>query len=139
MKKLEDKLAALATLSPAQLREEWSRLHKAPAPRIAPDLLARGLAYRLQEKAHGAMSTTTIRELARIATPGTTAPAARSVSIRPGARLIRTWHGRTIEVVVLEKGFLFDEQRYSSLTSIARAVTGAAWSGPRFFGLNSGG
>ncbi|MEI9927840.1 MAG: DUF2924 domain-containing protein [Sphingomonas sp.] len=72
--------------------------------------------------------------------PTRTAPVPRQVaSIRPGARLVRTWHGRAIEVVVLEKGYLFEELTYSSLTAIARAVTGAAWSGPRFFGLKANG
>lgn len=48
---------------------------------------------------------------------------------------MRTWHGRTINVSVEEDGFLFEGRRYASLTRIARVVTGAAWSGPRFFGL----
>ena len=38
-------------------------------------------------------------------------------------------------MVVTEEGFEFEEKLYRSLTGIAREITGAAWSGPRFFGL----
>ena len=56
--------------------------------------------------------------------------------IRPGARLVREWRGRTHTVVVTEEGFEYARKTYSSLTKIAQAITGAHWSGPRFFGLN---
>lgn len=59
----------------------------------------------------------------------------RQLSLKIGTRLVREWHGRTCHVTVLEEGFLFEDRRYASLTQIARAVTGANWSGPRFFGL----
>ena len=59
--------------------------------------------------------------------------------LAPGARLVRGWHGRTIEVLATEEGFLFEGRSYRSLTSIAREVTGARWSGPRFFGLTARG
>ena len=36
---------------------------------------------------------------------------------------------------VLEDGFQFQDRHYRSLTPIAREITGAHWSGPRFFGL----
>ncbi len=55
--------------------------------------------------------------------------------LRPGTRLLRTWRGRTMSVTVLEDGFLFEDRRYTSLTEVAKAITGAHWSGPRFFGL----
>ncbi len=48
---------------------------------------------------------------------------------------MREWRGRTHRVDVLESGFLCDGKHYGSLSQIARAITGASWSGPRFFGL----
>ena len=36
---------------------------------------------------------------------------------------------------MLEDGFAYAGTVYSSLTKIAQAITGAHWSGPRFFGL----
>jgi hypothetical protein len=56
-------------------------------------------------------------------------------SLRPGTRLVREWRGRTHTVVVTEDGFEYAGQAFKSLTKIAHAITGAHWSGPRFFGL----
>jgi len=58
-----------------------------------------------------------------------------SASLKPGTRLVRRWHDKVHTVTVLCEGFEFEERHYSSLTQIARQITGAAWSGPRFFGL----
>ena len=55
--------------------------------------------------------------------------------IRPGSVLLREWNGRTYEVRCTDDGFVFDGQAYKSLSKIARRITGAHWSGPRFFGL----
>ena len=59
-----------------------------------------------------------------------------SLNLKPGARLIREWRGRTHNVTVTEDGFEYAGTSYSSLSRIARMITGAKWSGPRFFGLN---
>lgn len=53
----------------------------------------------------------------------------------PGARLIREWNGRRYIVEVVDSGFVMDGKPYRSLTAIAFRITGARWSGPRFFGL----
>ena len=58
-----------------------------------------------------------------------------SVGLKPGARLVREWRGRTHTVTVTEEGFEYAGANYSSLTTIAKKITGAHWSGPRFFGL----
>lgn len=71
MSRLDDKLAALATLSGVQLRAEWQRLHKAPAPRISLDLLARGVAWQLQERALGGLPPSAARELKRLSANST--------------------------------------------------------------------
>jgi hypothetical protein len=58
-----------------------------------------------------------------------------SLSLKPGARLVREWHGRTHTVTVTEDGFEYAGASYRSLTEIAKKITSAHWSGPRFFGL----
>ena len=133
-----DRLARLETLDLSAMRHEWRRLYRAEPPRLSRDLMTRALAYRIQEIAFGGLSKATLRRLAslaaefqsdgRIATP--TQP-----RIKLGARLVREWHGRTHAVGVTEEGFEFEGKLYRSLTGIAREITGAAWSGPRFFGL----
>jgi hypothetical protein len=57
-------------------------------------------------------------------------------SQQPGTRLVREWNGRTYTVMITEDGFAYNGMTYGSLTKIARIITGAHWSGPRFFGLN---
>ena len=41
-------------------------------------------------------------------------------------------------VTVLEKGFAWNGKSYASLSQIAKAMTGTAWNGHRFFGLRTG-
>jgi hypothetical protein len=55
--------------------------------------------------------------------------------IKPGSTLLREWHGRTYTVLALDGGFEMGGQRFASLSEIARHITGAHWSGPRFFGV----
>jgi hypothetical protein len=48
---------------------------------------------------------------------------------------LRQWRGHAHTVLVREDGFEYEGQHYRSLTVIAERITGAHWSGPRFFGL----
>ena len=54
---------------------------------------------------------------------------------RPGTRLVREWHGVTHTALMHADGIEWRGQRYRSLSVVARKITGARWSGPRFFGL----
>jgi hypothetical protein len=60
-------------------------------------------------------------------------PKARA--LKPGVRLVREWNGRSYVVDVVEDGFVLDGRSYRSLSALAFHITGAHWSGPRFFGL----
>jgi hypothetical protein len=135
---LSDRLAALARLSLADLRLEWRRLYRAEPPRLSRDIMMRAIAYRLQEIAHGGPSKVTQRRLMTLAaefeTGGRIAPPPRP-RVKPGSRFVREWHGRTHTVCVTDDGFEFQGKTYRSLTKIALDITGAQWSGPRFFGL----
>ncbi|WP_372840708.1 DUF2924 domain-containing protein [Phaeovulum sp.] len=53
----------------------------------------------------------------------------------PGSYLMREWNGRTYQVEVTSSGYVLDGQSYASLSTVAKRITGAHWSGPRFFGL----
>jgi hypothetical protein len=100
--------------------------------------LLRGIAYRLQVLEYGGLSKATRRKLKTLAkmvqATGRVAPNL-GVSLKPGARLVREWRGRTHTVTVTEDGFNYAGTSYPSLTKVALAITGARWSGPRFFGL----
>lgn len=132
-------LCHLTTMKPAELRSRWHEVYRNVAPSISPDLLRRGIAYRLQEKVHGKLPSHIERELDRLnGKGGTSAPTpSRLGPILPGTRFVREWNGKTIAVTATDSGFEWNEETYRSLSEIARKVTGAHWSGPRFFGLNA--
>lgn len=109
------------------LKQEWERVYNEPAPNLSADLLRLGIAYRLQEKALGRLSRASASELHA-------GRAGRPV-IKSGTRFVRSWNGRTVSVEAQNGGFVFEARVYPSLSAIAREVTGAHWSGPRFFGL----
>jgi hypothetical protein len=139
---LPSRLERLQNLDGSALRQEWRRLFRSEPPRISRDLLARALTYRLQELEFGGLSKwarQTLAGTAGSADPAEAggAPASKPTAprLKPGARLVREWHGRTHSVIVLDDAFEFEGRRYRSLTQIAREITGAHWSGPRFFGL----
>lgn len=135
---LQRRLMELEHLDASSLRREWRRLFRSDPPQLSRDLVLRALAYRLQEREHGGLSKATLRRIAaqtkelRAEDPDRPEPRAR---LRPGARLVREWRGRSHTVTVIEEGFEYDGKTYASLTPIARTITGAHWSGPRFFGL----
>ena len=137
MTKLDDRLAALATTSGAQLRCEWRQLFRAAPPAAGRTLLSLGIAYRLQEKVMGKLPSAHVRELARLAKQA----AQGSLSVEPaatlkvGALLVRDWHGELHQVLIRDDGFVYRDKLYRSLTPIARDITGTNWSGPQFFGL----
>lgn len=48
---------------------------------------------------------------------------------------MREWRGVTHTVLVHADGVEWNGRLYRSFTIVAREITGAHWSGPRFFGL----
>ncbi len=138
MHELGRKIDALGRMSPAELRSLWRDTFKQAAPELSADLMSRAIAYRWQERQHGALPTSTTREIARLTKllirTGTLEKVGE-LSLKPGTQLVRDWKGRTLNVLVCDDGFELDGRKYGSLTQIAHYVTGARWSGPRFFGL----
>ena len=97
--------------------------------------LADVLAQHLQERRFGGLSATVVREL-ECARRSDAAPSQRqAVPLTSGAQLVREWNGQIIAVEVRADGFWWKDRLWRSLSEIAREVTGAHWSGPRFFGL----
>ena len=136
---LAETLARLSELTIFELRGEWRRLHRMPPPmRLSRDLMIRAIIYKLQERAYGGLSRAAARKLeqARAArrSRGTAKPA-QPISLKPGTRLVREWRGVTHTVLVQADGIEWRGRRYPSLSVVAREITGAHWSGPRFFGL----
>ena len=141
MAPLDAQLAGLASMSPAQLRAEWRRLHRGQSiPRgLARSQLERSVAWRIQEQAFGGLPSPSLRELDRYAKElEATGQLEIEVTrqLKPGARLVRHWRGTVYVVTAADAGFEFEGRVYTSLTRIAREITGGAVSGPRFFGIS---
>ena len=136
-------LARLSNLTIFELRSEWRRLHRAlPPMRLSRNLLMRGITYKLQGRLLGGLSQSTLRKLERLngASMARDAPKPPPpISLKAGTRLVREWRGVTHTVLVHGDGFEWNGRRYRSLTIIAHEITGAHWSGPRYFGLRKGG
>lgn len=126
-------LAEIETLDRAALSAAWEAVFGSPVPkRLSSPFLRRYLAFEMQARERGGLPRRFVGKLQKAVRydRGTTSPA-----VKPGGRLIREWNGVTHVVDVVEGGFVWKGQRYASLSPIARAITGARWSGPRFFGL----
>jgi hypothetical protein len=136
---LTARLAQLSSMKKVELWALWKQLFKRTAPpHIRRELFIRILAFRIQEQAHGGLSAETrkrLRDLARQFAVNPTAEIPGISRIKPGTRLIREWRGQSHHVTVLERGYSYAGKRYSSLSQIARLITGTRWSGPLFFGL----
>ena len=130
-------LSALLSLSTPELRARWHALFGHPSPpRLKRDLLIRAIAHRLQENRFGGLKPATRRRLERLAAGAELKPDA-GPALRPGLRLMRDWNGETHLVEVTAEGIRWRGASYRSLSAVARAITGARWSGPRFFGLGA--
>ena len=129
----------IRNLSKDELRSLWLKTHQIPAPSaLSKDLLARALAYQLQEKVFGGLDRATAAILDRLAR-GERADAIKERRLQTGTVLVREYQGARHTVTIADDEFIWREERYSSLSTIARAITGTAWNGPKFFGLRPSG
>jgi hypothetical protein len=136
-------LSRLEALTNFELRSEWRRLHGMQPPKsLSRDLLLRGITYKIQERAFGGLSKSVLRKLSGAMSEASLdadrkAPCVKAprVSVKVGTRLVREWNGQTHTVLVHTDGVEWRGKRYRSLSVVAREITGAHWSGPRFFGL----
>ena len=115
------------------LLDHWPLVMGSIVPRqISQGLMRRFLAFELQAKAGGGLSKTDMAEIARLGAGRSPAKAER---LALGSRFLREWNGTTHIVERVEAGYLWNGGVHTSLSAIAKAITGAHWSGPRFFGV----
>ena len=140
-KRIAEQISAIASLSRVELIERWGTDHGRPPPKgVSRRLMEYNAAYQLQVKAFGGLKPTVRRKLRQTMrrgpkpTPSAIVPR-KAENLSPGARLVREWHNRTYIVDVMDDGFRCGGETYKSLSQVAQAITGARWSGPRFFGL----
>jgi hypothetical protein len=133
-------LERVAAMSLPELRSEWRRAYKsAPPIAFTADLLVRSITYRLQEQALGRLLIEHRKKLDQLAGIGSkpNSKPKRAGPLRAGSRLVRRWRGTSYSVTVLDGAFEFRDQRYGSLSEIARLRQTRRGSGPRFFGCRA--
>ena len=135
---VEREIAGLPDRSTQELRLAWREFHRAGPPLgLSRDLLIRVLADELQQRADGGPNRALRRRLHTLAGASEKGalPVDPGIVLKAGTTLVRQWRGHAHTVLVSENGFEYEGERYRSLTMIAERITGAHWSGPRFFGL----
>ncbi len=131
-------LSALAGLPRGDLVERWkAQFGDVPPKGMSRRLMAGAIAYAQQAKQQGGPSAALQRRLAKLVGRAPAAGVSAPRVLRPGTRLVREWNGVTHTVEVTEGGFVWQGERYRSLSAVARTITGARWSGPRFFGIRT--
>jgi len=131
---IEAEVDQVRSLGIDALRKRWRLLFGAPPPKgLTKDGIARMIAYRIQAEAFGGLDRDTVKLLDRLARGGK--PNGLNRRLKAGTVLVREYQGERHTVTVVPGGFLWQDSTYLSLSAIARAITGTAWNGPRFFGL----
>lgn len=141
-----------------QLAAEWQNLFGMhPTKNLSSAILIRIITHELQVKSFGGLKNSSKRALRKKFEANNQAPNSFSspkpdpnetivpsetksihpLLLAPGTQLVREWNGRPYRVEVTDGGFTLDGKNYRSLTAIAKKITGAHWSGPRFFGLST--
>jgi hypothetical protein len=127
-------IARIRLLALDALRRGWrAEFGRTPPTSLSRDLLGRMIAWRLQERAFGGLDHDSLAFLDRLARQS----GSRRRQLKPGTVLVREYQGQRHTVTVGQEGFDWEGTSYPSLSAIARAITGTAWSGPRFFALKS--
>ena len=132
---LANDLDSIAAMEGGALASAWTEVFAAPMPEVAPSLLRRALAYERQERKFGGLPVVLRKQLEAAAAGKTVRMPEPPLKLKPGTRLMREWNGTMYSVLVTANGFDFAGRTCTSLTMIARQITGAHQSGPRFFGL----
>jgi Protein of unknown function (DUF2924) len=129
---VEAEIARIQSLALDALRRRWrAAFGRTPPAALSKDLLGRMIAFRLQERAFGGLDRESLSLLDGFARH-TVSPRRH---LKPGTVLVRDYQGERHTITVTPNGFDWQGTTYASLSAIARAITGTAWSGPRFFAL----
>ncbi|HEU4406818.1 MAG TPA: DUF2924 domain-containing protein [Polyangiaceae bacterium] len=146
--RVRDELRPLASMTVSELRARYAEVFGEPSHSRNKPYLVKKLARKLQERAEGGLSPRARARAAELAPralarlhDGLAERQALATGTPPrdprcppvGAVLRRDYRGTTHEVRVVEGGFELRGERYGSLSSVAKAITGTGWNGYTFF------
>lgn len=133
---LAETLGQIARFSRADCIAAWTKAFNSSPPKyLSVPFMQRVLAHDLQCRRLGGTAAATRRVL-KSALAGEAATNTIPV-LTDGSVLVREWNGRVYRVQSTADGYFLDNRNFASLSAVARHITGAHWSGPRFFGLTS--
>jgi hypothetical protein len=136
---IEAEVDRVRSLGIDALRQRWRMTFGAvPPPGLTKDIMSRMIAYRIQEEAFGGLDRKLVKLLDRLVR-GEKPPNELDRRLKPGTVLVREYRGERHTATVVPDGFLWKDKTWSSLSTIAKVITGTAWNGPRFFGLRGPG
>jgi hypothetical protein len=156
LKDVPSQLAELDEMTVSQLAQKFRDLYGTPTRARNKPYLQKRLGWRIQELAYGglpASATKRIEELgddmperwrmkqdAKVRAAAQVALEPRDSRVPPvGTVLRRIFEGVTHEVTICAEGFVYEGERYKTLSAIARHITGTPWNGFLFFGLKKRG
>src|SRR5437763_944375 len=123
---VEAEVDGIRSLGITALRARWRLIFGGPPPLgLTKDIMRRMIAYRIQEQAFGGLGRETIKLLDRLAR-GEKTGTELNRRLKPGAVLVREYQGERHTVTVVPEGLLWEGATYTSLSTIARAITGTA-------------
>lgn len=134
---------SLELASRSELIKDWEKTFgSSPPPSTSQDMMRLIIGWEIQAKTSRSdvrALKSAINKLRRSTgnpDDGAVAVIKPKTALSPGTRLSRDWQGRTYIVDVLDKGYAFDGRLYTSLSPIAKVITGSHRSGPLFFGVS---
>jgi Protein of unknown function (DUF2924) len=137
---IEQAILTLAEASRDELVALWiHRNNHAPPKGCGRTLLELAEAFAIQSSAHGGLKPSLRRRVGAMPNGLSGGVVEHKIQktrrLAQGSKLLREWNGRTHHVDVVQGGFVWNGNKHQSLSAIAKEITGAHWSGPRFFGL----
>ena len=125
----------IETLNSVDLRKYYFEvLGQPPPPKASIHFLKGQIAWTLQAREYGenphALRQSLLQKI-------TSTINNKKTHYKAGTRLVREWQGHVYEVTVLENGYDYGGDVYRSLSHVAKSITGAHCSGPRFFGVTN--
>lgn len=127
-------IADLQAMTRKDLIRQYAAITGTDPPRsLSREMITSVIAYELQVAGNGGLSLRLRRQLRAIASEDRAVTP--NIRLKSDARLVREWNGVSHVVDRIDDRFAYRGRTYNSLSAIAREITGARWSGPRFFGL----
>ncbi|WP_353269617.1 DUF2924 domain-containing protein [Wolbachia endosymbiont (group A) of Myopa testacea] len=133
---IEKKVMNLEKKTLVELRRIWKKVFGEEAPRHSKKYLIPRLAYRMQEKAYGEMSRKGTKRLEYLADRLEKGKRISSDKLPvAGTELILERGEDMHAVMVTDRGLIYREEFYTSLSAVAGKIMGMSYNGPLLFGM----